>query len=419
MSEKIMSKTMSKKQIASLRHEDKLPIGIIDNFCEYLNMETLTRTTPLNDIIQNQNLPWNKRVLSRRRDVQMRDAVLLKRVKWNFYYITLNEPDKCEIVKNPHYPWDKKALSKIDVRDFCDGHILGLLKQYPDIYWDLSKVSNIFTLKQIIDNPSIKWPSYIIRKYLNISPIDETFERAIQTLPKNLIDWEQLTVSMSWEIVLKYPSLPWKYQYKYVCNCGEKCHNHLPKWAYEKLKDKGIDWKNITRVESFETIYFQNELPWDTEVILERILEAPFWFIKQTNYEWDFKYLTKSSSWNTILNNPDIPWDIDTMALVEYNSLPPAGILIRYKNASWDWEKYSSEFSFEMIALYKTLPWDWSIISQRENIPFFFFALFYTNKLEPENVVCDAREKSSILALKQCEKIFPSEVAGLIFNNLC
>lgn len=411
-----------------------LPIEIIRRFHKYTNMSNITNTTPIDIIIQNKHLPWDKDVIVNKMDVRMIHTIHFSEnfnLKWNYFNLTKNEPDKCNIAIYPNLPWDIKAIEDLNVDGLCNDHLLFLLNKYKNIKWDWQKATKNLSLNAIILNSSLNWDYNTINyKLLDINNKD-IIEISLLSLPTNLIDWDVMTQKVSWDFISKYPNLPWNYKDKNICKCDDKCFNIISLDNLKLLKTKPLNWEKISSIFTWECIYTNQYLPWD-EKVLTSAAYPPIWFVRNTKYKWDMKKITHNSKqyWKNILENPDIKWDEEEMIINNDNDFiwdedepiintPPIELLYRYKNLKWDWDKYSEKIKCSDILDYSNLPWNWKIITNRKDISIGFALRFPEKSWLITNfsdiLLSDKISLRILIVLKIC---FNQDIVSIIFNKI-
>jgi len=414
------SRPLTYNQLDALKHSTNLPISIIRNFHMYLDMGKITKTTPIDVIVRNKFLPWDKKVLLEKKDVRMTHTKYFD-LKWDYYKLTFEEPDKCNIARLPKLKWDEKAIEAIGLNNFCAAHLIFILKKYSYLHWDWYTATEKVTLLNIIENPSLPWNKNALRYKLENEGGSTLFMTALITLPVELIDWENMTETVSWVNIGKYPDLPWNFSEKHCCNCGSPCDNFPPLWVLRKLKEKPLNWCQISLNYQFTSIYDNKDIPWDEKAIVNNSYDdIPIWFIFATDYKWDMKRLTNHVSWKTIISRPDIKWDVETMTNTENPSLenPPVEILSRYSDLKWNWDKYSEEFEYNDILDYHHLHWNWDLIAKRNNIPFDFAIKFPEKNWEYDRINAGNEDEIIVESLRVLKFSFTADIGLLIFNKI-
>jgi hypothetical protein len=407
---------LTSKQKRSLKDATSLPVSIIRNFHMYLDMRKITKTTPISVIVSNRLFPWDKRELVKKKDLRMIHTTYFD-LNWDYYKLTISEPDKCNIAKYPDLKWDEKAIESIGHNVYCKNHLLSILIRYPTLNWNWYSLTSNMSLGIILKNMSLPWDNGAISDLLQAENDEECRMRVILKLSSNIIDWKRMTMITKWKTIGKYPELPWCYKYKHCCDCGEQCKYYLPLWVLRKLKNKPLDWEHITKCISYDTIYANKDIPWDEKTITSDIESVPTWFVMNTDYNWDTKAITKNSSWVTINDYPEFNWDENEMVSDEID-LPPVEILTRYPKVNWNWERYSREFSYADILNYKFLPWKWDVIVSRTNVPFYFAMEFRDKKWICDNMCADASETNIIRTLTFMKETFSTDISLIIFNKI-
>lgn len=405
------------QQLKSLRNENSLPINIIRNFYKYLDMSKMTRTTPISTIISNKYLPWDKKELVKKKDIRMIHTKHFN-LNWNYYKLTMDEPDKCNIAKFSRLFWSKKAIENIGPDVYCDEHLIIILQRYSKIDWDWNRITRRISIDVISNNTFLPWVKNVLTDKIMKLPNDKKMSVLLK-FPEEMINWKVVTLHVPWEMIGDMPDLPWELMEKYCCDCGKNCTYVLPVWVLRKLKKKSLNWKNITACASYEIIYANQDFPWDEETLLDD-LYAPLWFIMNTKYNWDLKKITLISDWERIMYSPpNFKWDKDELASDKFD-LPPIELIIRYTDVKWNWERYSKEFSYDDILDYRFLPWRWDIIIERNNIPFVFVKEFPEKNWICNNIITNNESRNTIVkTLELLKDIFPTDISVLIFKILC
>lgn len=406
--------TFHQKKI--LKNATSLPLNIIEAFHKHLNMKIITQTTPMAIIIKNTRIPWNKKELVKKKDLRMEHTPYFN-LKWNYYKLTIDEPDKCNIAKHPELKWDTRALICINTDKLCNEHLIAILNRYPDLNWNWSSLTRKIPIKDIINNMSLSWN---INEVIDrLEDLEEEYRTLVLfRLPHDKIDWKKMTICTSWSMIAKYPDLPWSFKDKYSCECETNCNNKLTLWILKKLKNKQLDWKNITEFmiyKSIETIYNNQDIPWDEKTIVDNFRDIPFWFIYNTKYNWDNRKVTMRVSWTTVLTYPNYNWDFDAMP--KTSCIPNVWILSKYPDLDWDWDRYSSVFNYDDIMNYNTLKWNWNIIANRSDIPFWFALRFIHKKWNANNILGTESNKDIFKTLTILKNNFDLDVSLIIFNK--
>ena len=411
-------------QIKALKNSCNLPIEIIRHFHNYTDMSKITKTTPIDIIIKNKHLPWDKNMLLNKIDVRMIHTTHFD-IKWNYFNLTINEPDKCNIAKYPDLPWDIKAIETLNVNNLCDDHLILLLNKYKNIKWNWKRATDILSLNTIMINSSLPWDYHIINVKLSLDYNKDIIETAVISLPSNLIDWEAITQKVSWDFISNYPNLPWDYPKKNICSCDNTCVNIISLDNLKMLKTKPLNWVQITTIFGWERIYANQHFPWDEETLID--LSPPIWFIRNVKYNWDMKKITsvKKHNWHNILENPDIKWDEKEMIIDNDNdyddvsNLPPVELLSIYKHLKWNWNKYSKYTGWNNILEYPNLPWNWQIIIKRTDISFRFAIRFPEKEWVYDNFNnISSSEKILLKMLIVLKQYFNLSIALVIFKKI-
>ena len=320
---------LSFKQMTAFKNATSLPVDFIRNFHEFLDMKVLTNTTPIQTIINNKFLPWDKSVIVNKKDVRMIHTKHFN-LKWDYYKLTIEEPDVCNIANHPDLNWDVTAIEEISINKYCDKHLLFIVKKYNKLNWNWENITFKFDLEDILNNLSLDWCyDTIMNKLLKIDIRSELFISALFNLNHSKLEWDRITGYVTWEFIGYNSTLPWEYGNKHYCNCGNECEHYLDLYTLKKLKLKPLNWKKITADTVYEIIYAHPEFPWDEETLLAYEY-TPLWFVEATNYKWDLKKITNKSSWSDIIIYRSIKWDLDELILFNDNEAPPIDILCLY-----------------------------------------------------------------------------------------
>ena len=416
---KINNNILSNKQLNALKNSTSLPISIIRSFHEFLDMKVLTNTTPIQKIINNKFLPWDMSVIIHKKDIQMIHTPHFN-INWDYYKLTIEEPDVCNIARNPHLNWDSVAIESISIYKYCDEHLLFIIKKYNKINWNWQSLTIKLNLEDILKNISLPWCYIIImEKLLKIDIKNELFISILFNVNHTKLNWKKISDYASWDFISKFQSLPWLYGDKEICQCDQiKCNNCLDLYNMKKLKSKPLDWKKITNITSYLTIYSNPEIPWDEETIIKFKRDPPLWFIEKTNYKWDMKEITKKSKWEDIYKNPNIKWDLDEFVIFS-DIIPTIDILCQYPNLKWDWDKLSQLCLFNDIITHTTFPWNFEIIKKRNNIPFKFIITFPEKNWTDNNIIkYDKYEEKFMVMYKILNTIFMQELTFLVLNKI-
>lgn len=406
---------LTHQQLKSLRNETSLPINIIRNFYRYLDMSKMTRTTPISTIISNKYLPWDKKELVKKKDIRMFHTKHFN-LNWNYYKLTMDEPDKCNIAKFSRNFWSRKAIENMGPGVYCDEHLIIILQRYPKINWDWNTITKRISIDVISNNTFLPWVKNVLTNKIMELPNDKIMSVLLK-FPEEMLNWKVITLHVPWEMIGDMPDLPWELMEKNCCDCGS-CTHVLPIWVLRKLKKKSLNWKNITECVSYEIISANQDFPWDEETLVND-LNAPLWFIMNTKYNWDLKKITLISDWERIMYSPpNFKWDKDELASDKFN-LPPIELIIRHSDVKWNWERYSKEFSYNDILDYRFLPWRWDIIIERNNIPFVFVKEFPEKNWICNNIITNNEYRNTIVkTLELLKNIFPTDISVLIFKIL-
>ena len=408
---------LSFKQMTAFKNATSLPVDFIRNFHEFLDMKVLTNTTPIQTIINNKFLPWDKSVIVNKKDVRMIHTKHFN-LKWDYYKLTIEEPDACNIAVYPNLNWDVTAIEEISINKYCIKHLLFIVKKYNKINWNWENITNKIELEDILKDLSLDWCyDTIIDKLLKIDIKSELFISALFNLNHSKLDWGRITQYVTWEFISYNQTLNWEYGNKHICNCGKYCCNYLDLYTLKKLKSKPLNWKNITEVALYEKIDSNPEFPWDEETLLSYDY-TPLWFVEKTNYKWDMKKITKNSTWSEIRIYHSIKWDLDELIVFGVDT-PPIDILCLYPKLKWEWDKLSAVFSFDDIITYSILPWNWEIIKKRDNLPFIFIRAFPEKTWDfSQFKTADKYEEKMLEVYKVLDNTFIKELSLLIFNKL-
>jgi hypothetical protein len=339
-------------------------------------------------------------------------------LKWNYYKLTHEEPDVCNIAKCLDLNWDITALQEIRINQFCNQHLLIIIYKYNKIKWNWEDITIKYDLEDILKNLTLNWhyPT-ISEKLLKVDIKSELFISALYNLNHSNLDWGLITNHVNWDFIGNYTDLPWVYNNKIICQCESICNRHLYLYTIKKLKSKPLNWKKITEIESYETIYANPELPWDEEVLIGGSY-TPLWFVIATNYNWDMKRVTKNSSWAEIRMHPSIKWDPDELVILHDNSIPPIDAIRRFSKLKWDWDKLSEFYNFDYIIAYR-LPWNWEIVKKRNYIPFIFLTTFPEKSWDYCKIKTDNKYEEKILEVyKILDNIFIKQLSILVCRKL-
>ena len=416
---KINNNILSDKQLNALKNSTSLPVSIIRSFHEFLDMKVLTNTTPIQKIINNKFLPWDMSVIIHKKDIRMIHTQHFN-INWDYYKLTIEEPDVCNIARNPHLNWDPAAIELISIYKYCDEHLLFIIKKYNKINWNWKLLTIKLNLEDILKNISLPWCYIIImEKLLKIDIKSELFISILFNVNHTKLNWKKISDYVSWDFISNFQSLPWVYVDKDICQCEKiNCNNCLDLYNMKKLKSKPLDWKKITNITSYLTIYSNPEIPWDEETIIKFKHDPPLWFIEKTNYKWDMKEITKKSKWEDIYKNRNIKWDLDEFVIFS-DIIPTIDILCQYPNLKWDWDKLSQLCLFNDIITHTTFPWNFEIIKKRNNIPFKFILTFPEKNWMDSNIIkYDKYEEKFMAMYKLLNTVFTQELSFLVLNKI-
>lgn len=429
---KTMSKSLSLTHINALKDAVSLPVSFIRIFHEFLDMKVLTNTTPIQAIINNKFLPWDTSVIVNKKDLRMIHTKHFN-LKWNYYKLTIDEPDVCNIAKYIDLNWNISAIKEMNINKFCSEHLLIIINKYNEINWNWEDITIKFDLEDILKNLTLNWHyPCISEKLLKVDIRSELFISALYNLNHSNLNWKLITDHVNWGFIGNNIELPWVYINKFICNCpltcqtltgktltGQTltCQNFLDLYTIKKLKSKPLNWKQITKFQSYQTIYENPEIPWDEEAIIADYY-APLWFVEITNYNWDMKRITQTSSWLNIRLFPSMKWDIDELVILHDDIIPPIDVISRFSKSKWDWDKLSELVIFDDIITY-ILPWNWEIIKKRNNIPFRFLISFPEKSWDYYKIKTDDKYEEKMLEIyKILDKFFIKQISILVFRKL-
>lgn len=428
---KTKNNKLSFKQMDAFKNATSLPVNFIRNFHEFLDMKVLTNTTPIQTIINNKFLPWDESVIVNKKDVRMIHTKHFN-LKWNYYKLTVEEPDVCNIANYPDLNWDIDAIKEIDINKYCNKHLLFIVKKYNKINWNSKNITFKFELEDILKDLTIDWCyDTIMDKLLKINIKSELFISALFNLNNSKLKWGRLTEYVTWEFISYNQTFPWDYANKHSCYCGNdldnrnkyscesgnKCKNFLDLYTLKKLKLKPLNWKKITKDTIYKIIFDHPEFPWDEETLLA-CENTPLWFVQSTNYKWDMKKITRQSSWKDVRIYTSIKWDFEELIQLD-KIIPPISILCLYSKLKWDWDTLSEVFLLDDIIEYTQFPWNWEIIKKRDNIPFRFIITFPEKTWDCDKIKTnDVYEEKMLEVYKVLDNIFIKELLLLVFNKL-
>ena len=251
-------------QLEVLKSTKNLPIELIRIFQNHIDIPMTTRTTPIKTIIDNRDLKWDMGELLHKKDIRMEHTKYFD-LKWDYSKLTLMEPDKCNIAKYPNLKWCSESIAYIDVKFFCKEHLILLLKKYDNIKWNWKKITNMFNIEEILCYPYFNWDNEIFyQKILNNKENKNILELVISSFDKVEIYESLLTSICHWDLIVKYPNKPWDFFSKssHYCTCYDNgCSGRIRIYHIKKLKDKKLNWYNITRSFSYNTIISNKDIP--------------------------------------------------------------------------------------------------------------------------------------------------------------
>lgn len=388
---------------------ENIPIEIIREFHEFINMSECSKTSSMEDIVNNVQLPWNYYIISQREDIDLHQLTKLHKI--------------C-----PGQKWDRK---KATLATFCfngircpyvDKDTIKHIIQYssPEYMTDIIKknTTKIETLENIDQIKTIITEKY---RYSNESII----QNAISNI-SNFLYFDLLTHFVSWECIACNPNHPWiLYDKKISFNIEDK--HYCPYSYLYILQKKNINWSYLTKYENFYTILQTQDLPWDMqeiyEIIRERDIDGKYImdFIKLTpKLPWDMKILTDIISWEWIDMCPYLDWDIQTLTYKNITRTDlPSSHLIMILQDHLPMQHITRLYPIKEIAhSIHNIRWDKDILLGLQNVPFQIFLHYPMWPWVKSRVLCsnDFQKKKFQEKVDIDNTPLPTDIQGILYE---
>ena len=242
------------------------------NLSKSWDWEGLSMLLPINDILQNLNMPWKFDYVSKNKSVTHNDIMEHPDLPWNFGFLS-EHIDVNFVYANPDLPWDFKALSHRMNLNFIQENPnknwswVNIISRHPDLTLEI-------ILKELGDtnnwrstwfmNPNITFKDVIENPNLNVhmkSLYEKFTSEILNNMPAFIIDYKLASLYATLEDIQKRPDRFWDY----------------------------------------ENLSFNPNITID--------------FVKQNLLKnWNWNALTTNININDILANPSMPWKLHLLA---------------------------------------------------------------------------------------------------------
>lgn len=324
-------------------------------------------TLDINEIRNNNTLPWNREYLSMNEGITMKDVLELPLPnaigKWNFKFLSkvLSMQD---IKEHRFYEWDRDNI--LENKNF-DMSIVDI--EFPNITsdWNWEKVSRKATLEIVRLYPHYKWMKsiLILGCYFNIDMVYINMPNAIDDW-----SWELISQSVTMDVVLEHKELPWMRDYLSEHNrhfCIEMLDIDLPnatgEWNMKQLSLKQ-DYELIMKYPLLKwdrsAMSYYNSSPFDSRLLdLDLPNAVGNWYLYYISEKIDMEYVRK---------HPDKPWNRNSLSCNERFSLDIVNLYMPNAIDEWNWTPISRRVTYEELLENPTLPWDRYGLSQSKSI---------------------------------------------------
>ena len=341
---------------------------------------------PIEDVLRNPEMPWSKWGLSSNRDITLDikrriDAIHMPNTRgmgWDWYDLSTNVPIE-DVLRNPDLPWDRRGLSKnegitIDIKNRLDSMYM------PDTgrEWVWLFLSITMPIEDVLLHPDLPWN----REGLSWNEgITLDAKRRLDNMPRAREEWSwrYLSRHVPIEDVLRNPDLRWSRK-------GLSKNKNLTIDAKNMFDDmhtpdawEGWHWEHISRNVPIEDVPRNPDEPWDRRGLsLNKSLtidikeEIDAIHMPRVRGRWQWFFLSVNVPTEDVLRNPTLPWDREGL------SLNP-GITINLKNKidnmhtphiqdDWDWDFLSRYVPIEDVVENPGLPWDRQELSWNKSL---------------------------------------------------
>ena len=278
------------------------------------NWAALSKHAPIEDVLRNPTLQWNRDHLSENRgitlDIKRRlDSMHTPRItgEWDWGYLCWYVPIE-DVLENPEEPWRKNELSwnrgiTLDIKRKID-----TLDIQGDWLWNL--LSQNIPMEDVLRNPEEPWNRAGLSQNSGMS-LD--ISREIDTLNvQGEWKWKLLSQNIPIEEVLRNPALPWdrvglSLNPGITIDAGKRLDiMHVPRAT------GGWDWLFISMSVPIEDVLTYPRKPWDKKYVpMNRGITMDIMHRIDTlniQGEWDWHILSRNIPMDDVRANPEEPW---------------------------------------------------------------------------------------------------------------
>lgn len=264
-----------------------------------------------------------------------------------------------------------------------------IVKEHLDLPWNWYDFSERYhtmdlTLQDVIEHIDLGW-HWGGRLDGLTSALNITIEEVISNI--NLPwAWNDLTFITSIENIMKYPDLPWYYEWllKEHGITREMIEKKQGKilTIYEKFKStpkklQKYDWDMLSNDEriTFIDVLNNSDKPWSwydisrhKNITFKNISEHP-----KLPWRWNAVFYNPNIKIEHIFNNLDLPWDWNNISYtIKINSIPNTkdkniinieSIMKRF-SLNWTELSYNKNITFDFVLANLDKPWKWDSLSR-------------------------------------------------------
>lgn len=382
-------------------------------------------------VLKNTNKPWNWRDLSRFLPITVKDVVDNLDLPWNYKYLSMNDNIKLKdvlyyiscvddpllITKDngnddkyhqllfkpwswrylfekelPTYDFFKKSSDKSNFRTVMESEGLNPIitminilnkiiplkdNEYKSIYSGISLNKN-FDFDLLLKYPDLPWNYFRLsfnRSNLKLSVISKLKDK----------DWnwtvipERINIDIPGNNIEDYLDLPWDWEYMHkvksdVINLDFVLKHIDQKWSWGGLllhRNKIITYDFVLRTlnELSDYVKWNNWHALSEFVNFESIVETPSEFRRYLQWDWARMSLNTTITFDFVFYFIDKPW---SFSLLSKHPKLNIDVILKRPQLPWRWKQLSvhKNIKFEDMINNRHLPWDWSIVPYNPNVTY-------------------------------------------------
>lgn len=249
-------------------------IDMIRKYTKDLNWGEVSANVDIQTVLDNPDLPWDYKVVSRNPKVDIDIVNDNPQIEWSYFWLTLHM-DLGVIYANPDCKWSYDILAERVNLDF--------IRQYPEKFYEYRSMSQNpnLTIEFLLENTDKRWNWHSVIENPNLK---------VEDLVKNNIHLKEFKT----------------FQRTYPDYCVE----------HQELLPE-LDWLILSHYVKLETLKKYPNKPWHMSINKNMTME---YVLKHPKRGWSFVELSKKNqiTLQDVLNHWDLPWNISEVIRNKY-----------------------------------------------------------------------------------------------------